>query len=50
MSLPRIADEFLLKSVLLLHYHLQSCISQVWKKQIIEECALCFEQTGKGTE
>lgn len=50
MKLPKIATEFLLKSVLLLHFHLQSCMGQVWKKQIIEECAVCFEQTQKETE
>lgn len=50
MSLPKIANEFLFKSVLLLHCHLDSCMGQLWKKQIIEECAIYFEQTQKETE
>lgn len=50
MNLPKIETELLLKSELLLHFHLGSCMGQVWKKQIIEDCAICFGQTQKETE
>lgn len=45
MNLPETDNDFTLKSSLLTALSLESCIGQAWKRQIVEECTICFEQT-----